>query len=74
MTTTLFQTGLKVIIFLSAIFFLFFWYVCLMWTNRKISELKNILAAAAVSLIHTFKIFVLSVFLIALFHIILAVI
>jgi len=57
----LFEIGLKIILSLSFIFFLVFTYVSYIWMNRKPIKLSNILAAAMVSILHTFKIVVISV-------------
>lgn len=71
MSTILFATGLKTVIFLSTIFFLVFAYTCHMWMNRKPPELRNVAGAGMVSLLYTFKIVVLSVFILGILEIIL---
>lgn len=71
MSTTLFDTGLKVILFLSAIFFFIFAYVCYMWMNRKPFRWRDLMGASVVSLLNVFKIILLSVFILGIVHLIL---
>ncbi len=57
------ETAIKILLTLGTIFFLVFSYACLIWTNRKKTEPRNIFGASMVSLIYTFKIFLLAFFL-----------
>ena len=71
MSTTLFDAGLKVILFLGTIFFFVFAYVCYMWMNRKPFKWRDLLGALTISLLYVFKIILLSVFLLGVVHLIL---
>lgn len=67
---TLFNTGIKIIFILSAIFFCIFAYVCLMWTNRKKTEWRNIIAGCVISVFYTFQIIFVSTLILGLVQII----
>lgn len=69
---TLFNTGLKIILFLSAVFFFVFAYVCYIWMNRKPFRWRDLFGAAVVSLLYVFKIILLSVLLLGIAHLITA--
>jgi len=56
------ETAIKILLILGIIFFLVFSYICLIWTGRK-ETIRNTLGAAVVSLLYTFKIFLLAFFL-----------
>jgi len=64
---TLFDTGLKVVIFLGVVFFGALWYACFLWSNRKPS-FRNIAGASMPAFLFSFKIVLYSVVILAVLH------
>lgn len=51
-----FNTAIKVLVIACGVFFVVFFYICLLWTERDTKQLRNILGAVMISLLTSFKI------------------
>lgn len=52
----MFETGIKIFLLLGLAFFVGFSFTFLMWTDRKMTRLRNILGAMLLNLLFLFKI------------------
>jgi len=52
-------TTLKIFVLLTGLFYIFFSYLCILWTEREKTDIRNIFAGMTVALLFTFKILLL---------------
>ena len=62
------ETAAKTLLILGVLFFGVFSYIFLLWTERKKGELRNIIGAAVISLLYTFKVLLFSFLIILILH------